>query len=661
MQAGTGHNRWKALAAWLDERLALDSIREFIAHKKVPVHSGTIWYTFGGITLFLFVIQVITGILLLVYYRPTPQDAFESVQFIMTGRILRVADPVHSQLVRQPDDPFRIHPHVQCGFSACLPAATGIRVVQWDRPAGALVGIRVQRLPAAVEHHLVFCDQGGHGYSGYHSMARPGVDSLPARRLHRGRCDTDTLLRISRGAFAWPDDSVPASASRSDSEVRDQRAAMDRGRIPLSEREGTRDSFLPGFPAARTHRMVWGAGRAGGAGRPVSLGLRRESQCLCFRTRRHPARVVFSGAVLHPQVDTGARPASGRRVRRPGGFWTAGVGMDLPPAVGGEPEWIPAQKAGRGSGSDASGLSLHVLLLRLLAMRYALILLLAGTALAAKDSCLTCHSGLPGELQQPAAAFASSVHSQEGFTCADCHGGDANSDDPTVAMSASHGFIGVPPRTAIPKLCARCHSDPNFMRKYNPRERVDQYSEYLTSVHGQRLRTGDTAVATCIDCHSVHDIRPVRDPLAPVYPLRVPATCAHCHANAAHMAKYSIPTNQYAEYLKSAHWEELSKGGDLSAPTCATCHGNHGAKPPRGLFRRGGLRHVPCAGGTTVRNQPAPGGLRRHEPGDVRGLPQQPRRVTDQRPDALRQRCGVRPVPHCRLRGRQGCGRRWLE
>jgi hypothetical protein len=147
-------------------------------------------------------------------------------------------------------------------------------------------------------------------------------------------------------------------------------------------------------------------------------------------------------------------------------------------------------------------------------------------------------------------------------------------------MSAAHGFIGIPLRTQIPKLCAKCHSDPNFMRKYNPRERVDQYAEYLTSVHGQRLRTGDTAVATCIDCHSVHAIRPVHDPLAPVYPLRVPQTCAHCHADSAHMARYSIPTNQYEEYLKSAHWEELSKRGDLSAPTCATCHGNHGAKPP---------------------------------------------------------------------------------
>jgi quinol-cytochrome oxidoreductase complex cytochrome b subunit len=69
---------------WLDERLGLADIWEFIAHKTVPKHSATMWYYFGGITLFLFVIQVLTGILLLLYYRPTPTEAYESVQFIMT-------------------------------------------------------------------------------------------------------------------------------------------------------------------------------------------------------------------------------------------------------------------------------------------------------------------------------------------------------------------------------------------------------------------------------------------------------------------------------------------------------------------------------------------------------------------------------------------------
>src|ERR1035438_5734956 len=69
---------------WLDERLGLSALREFAAHKTVPLHSATIWYYFGGITLFLFTIQVLTGVLLLLYSRPSPTEAYESVQFIMT-------------------------------------------------------------------------------------------------------------------------------------------------------------------------------------------------------------------------------------------------------------------------------------------------------------------------------------------------------------------------------------------------------------------------------------------------------------------------------------------------------------------------------------------------------------------------------------------------
>ena len=69
---------------WLGERIDITGIRELIEHKRVPVHSATRWYYFGGITLFLFAIQVITGILLLLYYRPTVAEAFDSVRFIMT-------------------------------------------------------------------------------------------------------------------------------------------------------------------------------------------------------------------------------------------------------------------------------------------------------------------------------------------------------------------------------------------------------------------------------------------------------------------------------------------------------------------------------------------------------------------------------------------------
>ena len=74
----------QTLTAWLDERINLEEIREFVRHKVVPVHQHTVWYYFGGMTLFLFVIQVCTGILLLLYYRPSAEEAYESVQFIVT-------------------------------------------------------------------------------------------------------------------------------------------------------------------------------------------------------------------------------------------------------------------------------------------------------------------------------------------------------------------------------------------------------------------------------------------------------------------------------------------------------------------------------------------------------------------------------------------------
>ncbi len=69
---------------WLDDHFRLNEIIAFLRKKTVPVHRFSYFYFLGGMTLFLFMIQVLTGILLLLYYRPTPADAFESVQYIMT-------------------------------------------------------------------------------------------------------------------------------------------------------------------------------------------------------------------------------------------------------------------------------------------------------------------------------------------------------------------------------------------------------------------------------------------------------------------------------------------------------------------------------------------------------------------------------------------------
>src|SRR6266851_9956101 len=69
---------------WLNDRFHWADVIGPLKKKTVPIHKLSYWYFLGGITLFLFMIQVCTGILLLLYYRPGANEAFESVQYIMT-------------------------------------------------------------------------------------------------------------------------------------------------------------------------------------------------------------------------------------------------------------------------------------------------------------------------------------------------------------------------------------------------------------------------------------------------------------------------------------------------------------------------------------------------------------------------------------------------
>lgn len=73
----------KRLYDWFDERLNLSPLIQFGREKKVPLHRHTIWYYMGGVALFLFLVQLFTGILLLFYYQPGADSGYESVRFIM--------------------------------------------------------------------------------------------------------------------------------------------------------------------------------------------------------------------------------------------------------------------------------------------------------------------------------------------------------------------------------------------------------------------------------------------------------------------------------------------------------------------------------------------------------------------------------------------------
>ena len=71
------------LWSWLDQRIGLADLEKLARKKQVPVHGHGVWYYLGGMTLFLFIVQVVTGTLLLFYYRPSAEEAYESVQFLM--------------------------------------------------------------------------------------------------------------------------------------------------------------------------------------------------------------------------------------------------------------------------------------------------------------------------------------------------------------------------------------------------------------------------------------------------------------------------------------------------------------------------------------------------------------------------------------------------
>ena len=76
--------RFNNLRAFFTERYPLGGLADLAAHKTVPVHRHSVWYYLGGTTLLLIGIQVASGVLLLLYYRPSADGAFESVKFIMT-------------------------------------------------------------------------------------------------------------------------------------------------------------------------------------------------------------------------------------------------------------------------------------------------------------------------------------------------------------------------------------------------------------------------------------------------------------------------------------------------------------------------------------------------------------------------------------------------
>jgi hypothetical protein len=194
-------------------------------------------------------------------------------------------------------------------------------------------------------------------------------------------------------------------------------------------------------------------------------------------------------------------------------------------------------------------------------------------------ACVRCHLEQEEEsLVRPVVRFEEDVHRAAGLGCLDCHGlGHEGGEDPASGLA----FLSKPSAEEVVRFCGSCHSDAAYMRQFNPSLRVDQLQEYRTSVHGRLLlEEGDTTVATCVDCHPAHEILPPSDPESSVYPQRVADLCASCHADPALMEPRGHETDESDDYREGVHGQLMYEEGDISAPTCNDCHGNHGAAPP---------------------------------------------------------------------------------
>lgn len=169
------------------------------------------------------------------------------------------------------------------------------------------------------------------------------------------------------------------------------------------------------------------------------------------------------------------------------------------------------------------------------------------------ENCRKCHEANYESTLDSTHGLALKNGNQQAAVCTDCHGiHDISSPEN--------------PRSNIPKMCQRCHSE--------------IYKLYEESVHGSALiGEGNPDVPTCTDCHGVHQ---VSGPLtSKSFHLFSPKICAKCHENENLMAKYNISTHVFDTYVSDFHgttvilFEKIAPDQETNKPVCVDCHGVH--------------------------------------------------------------------------------------
>ncbi len=168
-------------------------------------------------------------------------------------------------------------------------------------------------------------------------------------------------------------------------------------------------------------------------------------------------------------------------------------------------------------------------------------------------TCGKCHAAEAEHFTKSAHGVALAAGVRGAPTCIECHGTHevalvTSKDSPVYKLHEA-------------QVCLKCHQDnPDVRSRVGPT--AGFIAAYATSVHGVALAQGNPKAATCSDCHGAHDMQKGSDPRALEYKLNIPATCGRCHEDAART------------YGESIHGVALH-GGNLDAPSCTDCHGEH--------------------------------------------------------------------------------------
>jgi cytochrome b subunit of formate dehydrogenase len=238
--------------------------------------------------------------------------------------------------------------------------------------------------------------------------------------------------------------------------------------------------------------------------------------------------------------------------------------------------------------------------------------LLLAESVHSDEDCDSCHVDITME-DLDLEAENPHVEEAEPVDCAGCHEDEAAvyrkhgrlnvGKDPDLPecwnCHGSHEILPSSDRHALthpinlPDTCRSCHTNVDLVKKHQfLREKPIEL--YQSSVHGQASKKGLYVAASCNDCHSAdrpdgektaHRILSPADPESTIFHFNIPQTCSECHESIA------------MDYSEGIHGQ-LAERGEVDAPVCTHCHGEHGIispSDPRSPVSAGRVAEATCS------------------------------------------------------------------